>query len=48
MQIADHYQLNERDFFIVTTAAWFHDIGYLNGAENHEEKGAEMAQDIFT
>ena len=37
------YKLSERDFFIVTTAAWFHDIGYLKGAEKHEEKGAKMA-----
>ena len=44
IQIADHYQLNDRDFFIVTAAAWFHDMGYLKGAEKHEEKGAKMAQ----
>ena len=27
-EIANHYQLDEKDFFIVTTAAWFHDAGY--------------------
>lgn len=43
-QIADHYQLNDTDFFIVNTAAWFHDIGYLTGgAPGHEERGAGMA-----
>jgi len=43
-QIGNHYQLDERDFFIVVTAAWFHDIGYCKGArEKHEEKGAELA-----
>jgi predicted metal-dependent HD superfamily phosphohydrolase len=42
-QIANHYQLNEKDFFIVTTAAWFHDAGYFADSKNHEKKGAEMA-----
>ena len=44
-QIAQHYQLNDADFFTVSIAAWFHDIGYLNGgAKGHEERGARMAQ----
>lgn len=42
-EIAMQYRLNEKDFFIVTTAAWFHDIGYFKGAENHEAKGAKIA-----
>src|SRR5580765_6440983 len=46
-QIADHCQLTERDFFIVITATWFHDVGYFHGVENHEKKGAEIAQDFL-
>ncbi len=43
-QIADHYQLNEQDYFAVVAAAWFHDTGYLYGiTKGHEEKGAELA-----
>ena len=42
-QIANHYQLNEKDFFIVTSAAWFHDAGYFADPSNHETKSAEMA-----
>lgn len=42
-RIANHYQLNERDFFIVTTAAWFHDAGYFGDYYHHEEKGAALA-----
>jgi predicted metal-dependent HD superfamily phosphohydrolase len=42
-QIANHYQLNEADFFIVTAAAWFHDAGYFEDINNHEAKGTEMA-----
>ncbi|MGN6291526.1 MAG: Pycsar system effector family protein [Chitinophagaceae bacterium] len=42
--LARHYQLDDKDFFIVSTAAWFHDTGYyVNGATNHEVRGAEMA-----
>jgi predicted metal-dependent HD superfamily phosphohydrolase len=42
-RIAHHYRLNERDLFIVTTAAWFHDIGYLDDFDHHEIKGVEIA-----
>jgi predicted metal-dependent HD superfamily phosphohydrolase len=47
--IAQHYQLNDPDFFIVNVAAWFHDIGYLTGeATGHEERGARMAEAFLT
>ncbi len=46
-EIANHYQLSERDFFVVITAAWFHDAGYYSDCENHEAKGAEMAADFL-
>ncbi|GAB2836688.1 Pycsar system effector family protein [Ferruginibacter profundus] len=43
-QIGNHYQLSDKDFCVVVTAAWFHDIGYCKGArEKHENKGAELA-----
>ncbi|MES2808112.1 MAG: Pycsar system effector family protein [Bacteroidota bacterium] len=42
-QIANHYQLNNEDFFVVVTAAWFHDIGYLIDKADHEAAGAELA-----
>ncbi|MEP6746514.1 MAG: Pycsar system effector family protein [Bacteroidota bacterium] len=44
IQIANHYQVSEHDFFIVTVSAWFHDMGYYTGsAEEHEKNGAVMA-----
>ncbi len=47
-RIGQHYQLSDVDFFIVNVAAWFHDIGYLTGeAQNHEERGARMAQSFL-
>lgn len=42
-QIAQFYQVSEQDYFILKTAAWFHDLGYFEQAFNHEEKGAELA-----
>ena len=43
IKIANHYQLNDDDFFIVLAAVWFHDLGYMVDITNHEEKGAEIA-----
>lgn len=43
-RIARQYNLGDKDFFIVMTAAWFHDAGYFNGdAPDHEARGAEIA-----
>jgi len=47
VKIANHYQLSDQDFFIVNTAAWFHDIGYLTNFEQHEARGAESAEDFL-
>ncbi|CAM3857197.1 Pycsar system effector family protein [Mucilaginibacter galii] len=46
-QIANHYQLNDRDFFIVLASAWFHDTGYMEDASNHEEKSARLAEEFL-
>ncbi|KQM69511.1 phosphohydrolase [Pedobacter sp. Leaf216] len=46
-QIANHYQLNEQDFFTITVAAYFHDTGYFEDALNHEAKGAELADQFL-
>ena len=44
-QIANHYQLNDRDFFVVTTAARFHDLGYQTGeSTEHEMRGVHLAE----
>jgi len=42
-QLAHHYQLSERDLFIVVASAWLHDLGYSIERENHEEEGASAA-----
>jgi predicted metal-dependent HD superfamily phosphohydrolase len=46
-RIGKHYQLNEKDLFTVTTAAWFHDIGYLEDYDHHEIKGVEAATEFL-
>jgi predicted metal-dependent HD superfamily phosphohydrolase len=44
-EIAGHYALNASDRFTVVTAAWFHDIGHLNGPmRGHEERGAAIME----
>jgi hypothetical protein len=43
MQIGNHYQLNDRDFFIVQAAAWFHDLGYMVDIAHHEAQSTVLA-----
>ena len=44
-KIADHYQLDDRQFFVVSAAACFDDISHaVKGVEFHELKSAEMAE----
>ncbi|RZL18664.1 MAG: phosphohydrolase [Pedobacter sp.] len=42
VKLANHYQLSDQDFFIVLSASWFHDIGYLFSKTDHEAKGSEL------
>jgi predicted metal-dependent HD superfamily phosphohydrolase len=41
--LAHHYQLSERDFFVVVASAWLHDLGYAIEREHHEAEGASAA-----
>jgi predicted metal-dependent HD superfamily phosphohydrolase len=47
VQIADHYQLNDQDYFIVVASAWFHDVGYFSNPALHEAEGAAMAANFL-
>ncbi|WP_153797921.1 Pycsar system effector family protein [Foetidibacter luteolus] len=48
-QIGNHYQLNDHDFFVVTTAAYFHDLGYfICEPAEHETKSAEVAGEVLS
>jgi predicted metal-dependent HD superfamily phosphohydrolase len=46
-QIAHHYKLSQKDFFIVITAAWFHDIGYYANLFHHEYISAQKAEEFL-
>ncbi len=41
--LADDYQLPELDKEILLLAAWFHDTGYIDTYQGHEEKSADIA-----
>ncbi|HVU55416.1 MAG TPA: HD domain-containing protein [Puia sp.] len=44
--ITRHYADKGASPFVVTTAAWFHDIGHLSGPmEGHEERGVLIMED---
>lgn len=47
VKIANHYQLSDQDFFVVSAAAWFHDTGYLDSFDQHEARGAESATEFL-
>ena len=40
-------KLNEDELEQVIIAAWFHDIGYYNGREDHELQSAELARSFL-
>jgi predicted metal-dependent HD superfamily phosphohydrolase len=40
-------RLTEEDLEVVTLAAWFHDTGYLEGIDGHEEKSVQIATDFL-
>ncbi len=47
-KLADHYQLSEQDYFIVTAAAYFHDLGYFSGgSQDHEIRSADIAENFL-
>jgi predicted metal-dependent HD superfamily phosphohydrolase len=47
-EIAAFYLLDEKDDFMLTVAAWFHDTGQLYGEmDGHEEKSAVIMKNYF-
>ncbi len=43
LQLADHYELKDEEHQAVVIAAWFHDLGYDQGYDTHEQRSAEYA-----
>lgn len=47
-EMCSHYGMDESNTFIVSAAAWFHDLGYITGgAVDHEIRSAEIASFYF-
>ena len=42
-ELANASQLSEEDSEMLELAAWFHDTGFTEGAEEHEKKGCRLA-----
>ena len=42
-ELAEHYELEDDEKLAITIAAWFHDTGYAEGWEDHEERGIRNA-----
>lgn len=40
--------LDDEDMLFVLLAAWFHDTGFIEGAEDHEERSADRAREFLT
>lgn len=48
IEIAEQTNLNEEEKIIVQIAAWFHDVGYKDGCENHENSSKKIAEEFLT
>lgn len=45
--LADSHNINSSDKEILLLAAWFHDAGYINGCDNHEERSVVIVTDFL-
>jgi predicted metal-dependent HD superfamily phosphohydrolase len=43
-QLANHYAVENEEYFALLTAAWFHDTGFSQGDLNHELQSATIAE----
>lgn len=46
-EIGAQSELNDSELESVIIAAWLHDIGYAEGAQNHEQKAADKAKELL-
>ncbi|PHN05571.1 Pycsar system effector family protein [Flavilitoribacter nigricans] len=47
LEIAEGYELTEKEQEIIQLAGWFHDSGYDKGGKNHEQRGSDYAVDFL-
>lgn len=46
--LGEGFQLDERELLIIQLATWFHDTGYAQGPEDHEERSCGIAERFLT
>ena len=46
-EISKSYDLTEREMELLLTAAYFHDAGYDQGSQGHEDRGSEYARSFL-
>lgn len=46
--LSQQENLSTEELEMLVVAAWFHDTGYIEGFENHEEKSVKIATDFLT
>ncbi len=46
-RLANMEGITEDSFSLLYTAAWFHDIGFVEGSQNHELTGARIARQVL-
>ncbi len=47
-ELANFYNLEDKDREVLLLATWLHDIGYANGVKDHEKNSCSMAGDFLT
>ncbi|MEP5612276.1 MAG: HD domain-containing protein [Cyclobacteriaceae bacterium] len=48
LEIGRQQNVSEDDLEVLQVAAWFHDLGYSKGCNDHEKIGAEMAEGFLS
>lgn len=46
-RLANHEGVNDQELLLLETAAYFHDIGFVESWENHEEVGVHIAWEVL-
>jgi predicted metal-dependent HD superfamily phosphohydrolase len=48
VELGNACNLTDKELNLLQLAAWFHDTGYKEGAEGHEERSSKLATDFLT
>ncbi|MFD2565109.1 Pycsar system effector family protein [Aquimarina rubra] len=46
-EICENSDVSEEEKEVLLLSAWFHDVGYVKGIENHEEEGVEILKEFL-